>query len=160
MYLFYSISDYYIKRNTNVKYIGPSDNRISRLNRELLNPLGNIIGDVKRIDTNVLLSGMVNHRIYVADLIIYSSVGASLLRFGTSTFQKNSQVTVILIHPPNHYVQAENILIGREVMRIRQMKKMGFRVMNVQYTRVNKLLPIPLKLQEYLQDEYKNAQKE
>jgi len=158
----YSISDNYWYTNTKSesKYWSTADNRITRLIHELISPLGNIVKNVKRIDHSILLPGLLTHQIYVADLLIYPTVGSSLFKFGSDTFQKNSKIVIFLIHPPNHYDQSGTALIGREAMRSRQLKKLGFKVVNLNYSIANKLLRIPIKLQEFLQREYERALKE
>ena len=106
------------------------------------------------------MSGLLSHQIYVADLLIYPTVRSTLFKFGSDTFDQNSQIVIFLIHPPNHYDQSGTALIGREAMRSRQFKKMGFKVVNLDYSVANKLLRIPIKLQEFLQREYERALKE
>lgn len=153
--------DYFVKNQKNsVKYVAHWNRKLTRISSELLLPLGNIVGDVKRVDTNVLLSGLVRHPIYVADLMIYPSRHSSLFRFGATTYQKNSQIVIILIHPPTHYDKEGKTLIGREQMRIRQLKKLGFKVMPVSYNEANKLITMPIKLQGYLQNRYNEAIKD
>lgn len=161
-FLSFSISDNYWYTNTKSesKYWSTADNRITRLIHELISPLGNIVKNVKRIDHSILLPGLLTHQIYVADLLIYPTVGSSLFKFGSDTFQKNSKIVIFLIHPPNHYDQSGTALIGREAMRSRQLKKLGFKVVNLNYSIANKLLRIPIKLQEFLQREYERALKE
>ena len=133
--------EYYIKRYDNYKYMEAWNNRVIGLSNALVKPLGeyfsskyniafvsyfvftifsgNIIGDVKRIDIGVLLTGLVHHPIYRTDMMIYPSVRSSLMRFGASTYNKNSQIVVVLIHHNLHYDLKGDHLIGREVMRIR-----------------------------------------
>ena len=160
--LSFSISDnfWYTNSKSESKYWNTADNRITRLSHDLISPLGNIVKNVKRIDISVLMSGLLSHQIYVADLLIYPTVRSTLFKFGSDTFHQNSQIVIFLIHPPNHYDQSGTALIGREAMRSRQFKKMGFKVVNLNYSVANKLLRIPIKLQEFLQREYERALKE
>ena len=44
-------------------------------------------------------------------------------------------------------------------MRARQLKKLGYKVMHVNYSEVNKLIVVPSRLNEYLQKKYDEARK-
>ena len=64
---------------------------------------------------------------------------------------------VVLIHPPDHYDRSGEHLNGRQAMRVRHFKKMGFKVMNIRYTRASKLKMMPIQMKNYLQTEYNAA---
>ena len=46
----------------------------------LMLPLANVVGDVSRIKQSVLLASVPLHPIFIADIMIYPSKAASLLR--------------------------------------------------------------------------------
>ena len=91
---------------------------------------------------------------------MYPSVAASLLKYGRSTQAQNSRVVLALIHPPDHYDRSGEVLNGRQAMRIRHFRKMGFKVMNIRYTKASKLKMMPQQLKSYLQIEYDIAMNE
>ena len=90
-------------------------------------------------------------------MIVYPSVAASLLKYGRLTQSKNGRVIIVLIHPPDHYDRTGQHLNGRQAMRIRHFKTMGFRVMNVRFTKACQLKMMPQHLQHYLKSEYDKA---
>lgn len=133
--------------------------RMHRTAKEMLYPLGLIVGDVQRIDVDVLIPGMCFNSLYRADMMIYpASVTNSLLKLASSK-DKNSCVAV-LVRVPEHYDRDQKHLLGREAMRERQLKKMGYKVMNVDHSTVLKLLVMPQNLKEYLQAQYDLALKD
>ena len=50
-------------------------------------------------------------------------------------------------------------LLGHQAMRERQLKKLGYKVMHVNYSEVNKLLVVPSRLNNYLKSKYDEALK-
>lgn len=141
----------YLPRDTTYQYM-PMDLRTNRMAVQLLNPMADVVGDVKRIGKSVVLSSLPLNPIYIVDIMIYPSVAASLLRFGLRT--NNNQITAIVIHPPEHYNRTQEHLIGPQAMRIRHLKKMGFKVMELNYQEISKLRKDPLKLREHLYKKY------
>jgi hypothetical protein len=53
---------------------------IQRLANQLIDPLADVIGDVKRIGKSVVLSSLPLSSLYIIDLMVYPSVAASVLR--------------------------------------------------------------------------------
>jgi hypothetical protein len=132
------------------------DDRIKRLAVDLVEPLGNVVGDVQRIGRAVVLSQLPLNPLYIADMMVYPSVAASLMKFGLAT-KNNRQTTIVLIHPEEHYDLEKSNLVGRQSMRVRHLKKMGFRVMEIDYSLAKRLIVMPAKLREYLGQEYDKA---
>lgn len=82
-----------------------------------------------------------------------------MLRFGRLTSRENAKNIIVLIHPPEHYDITGSHLVGRQAMRVRQMKKLGFKVMEVDYSIAKKLLMVPHKLTSYLSEQFDAAVK-
>jgi len=139
-----------------------------RVHREILAALGSVIGDVKRIGMTVEVPGMCKNPLYVADmlilpsdLMIYASVADSMLKLGRlGTRNQNQHLTAVLIHRPEHFERSQTHLLGKQAMRERQMKKLGYKVMHVNLSQVNKLLVVPSRLRNYLKTKYDEAIKE
>ena len=60
----------------------------------------------------------------------------------------------MVIHPAEHYDRTQTHLTGPQAMRMRHLKKMGFKVMELNYQEIGKLRKDPLKLREYLYKKY------
>jgi len=146
-------------------YKDSTDRKIFRIHRDILQALGSIIGDVKRIGMSVDVPGMCKNSLYTADLLIlpsdlliYASVAESMLKLGRIA-TKNQHLTAVLIHTPEHYERNQVCLLGHQAMRERQLKKLGYKVMHVNYSEVNKLLVVPSRLSDYLKSKYDEALK-
>ncbi len=121
--------------------------------------LGIIVGDVQRITFNELVPHMCRQGIYIADMLIYPSVKESLLSL-TQLTTKKAQVVAVLVHMPEHMDRSQRHLLGRQAMRERQFRKLGYKVMSIEYAKVNKLLVMPRELLSYLQERYDLALQE
>lgn len=116
--------------------------------------MATIVGDINRIRNRVFIEEMPQHALYQVDLMVYPSAAESLMM--EISKQKRSHL-LVLIQLPQHYVGNKKHLNGRQAMRIRQFKKLGYKVMLVDAVTVRKLLVMPAKLQEYLQQSYDKA---
>ena len=142
----------YLPKDTNYKFM-PMDLRISRMANQLLEPLGDAVGDIKRIGKSVVLASLPLNPIYVVDLMIYPSVAASVLRFGFRS-NNNKDITTVIIHTKEHYDRSGKHLIGKQAMRIRHLKKMGFKIIELNYDECYKLRKNPALLREHLSKKY------
>ena len=120
---------------------------------QLLEPLGDAVGDIKRIGKSVVLASLPLNPIYVVDLMIYPSVAASVLRFGFRS-NNNKDITTVIIHTNEHYDRSGKHLIGKQAMRIRHLKKMGFKIIELNYDECYKLRKNPALLREHLSKKY------
>jgi len=129
------------------------DMRVRDISELLAEPLGEMLGDSRRVGSNVVLFSLPLHPNFVADLMIYPTAKQALLRFGFKT--ENSSNIAVLVLLPTHYDRTGNNLIGNQVMRIRQLKAMGFRVMTVDYSQAKSfMIEDPVKLKDYLRRRY------
>ena len=87
--------------------------------------------------------------------MIYPSHAASLTRFGFQT--NNTSNVAVLINTPEHYDRSGQHLVGSQALRVRQLAVMGFKVMNINMNKANKLMVHPNKLKDYLQRLYQQA---
>ena len=133
----------------------PSDSRVMRTSRKLVGPLGEVVGDIRRISQSVVLSSLPLHPLYLVDMMIYPSHAASLTRFGFQT--NNTSNVAVLINTPEHYDRSGQHLVGSQALRVRQLAVMGFKVMNINMNKANKLMVHPNKLKDYLQRLYQQA---
>ena len=132
-----------------------SDIRVIRTVKKIVDPMADVVGDIRRIATSIVLSNLPLHPLYLVDMVIYPSSAASLTRLGINT--NNSSSVAVLVHPPEHYDRSGEHLVGSQAMRVRQLTAMGFRVMSVNMNQVNRLVMQPDKLRDHLQDLYKKV---
>lgn len=148
----------YLPRDTNYKFM-PMDLRIARLANQLVEPLGHAVGDIKRVGKQVVLASLPLNPLYVVDLMVYPSVAASLMRFGFRS-NNNKDIITVIIHPQEHYDRTGKHLIGQQAMRLRHLKKMGFKIIELNYDECYKLRKHPNKLLEHLSKKYYRVIKE
>ena len=132
-----------------------SDIRVIRTVKKIVDPMADVVGDIRRIATSIVLSNLPLHPLYLVDMVIYPSSAASLTRLGFNT--NNSSSVAVLVHPAEHYDRSGEHLVGSQAMRVRQLTAMGFRVMSVNMSQVNRLVMQPDKLRDHLQDLYKKV---
>jgi len=118
----------------------------------LFDPLGEIVGDFSRIGYNIALSSLPLHLNYIVDMMIYPTRAAALLRFGIRT--ENSSNIAVLLNLPEDYDRTGLHLLGNQNLRIRHLKNMGFRVITLRYSKLDKLMGNQDKLKDYLKINY------
>jgi hypothetical protein len=141
----------YLPRDMTYKRLD-HDHRITKMAEALFAPLGEIVEDFSRIGSGILLSSLPCHTNYTVDMMIYPTRAAALLRFGIKT--ENSSNIAVLINLPEHYDRTGEHLLGRQNLRIRHLKTMGFRVITLRYSKLKKLENNPENLKIYLKKEY------
>jgi len=133
------------------------DSRIRRMANALFDPIGSMLEDYSRVGTHVVLSSLPLHPSFIVDMMIYPTRKEAMLRFGFKT--QNSSNIAVLIQLPEHYDRSGAHLLGDQVLRIRHLRTMGFRVMRIDYSTVNKLQNKPAQLKVYLEAQYNKAVK-
>jgi Xaa-Pro dipeptidase len=133
------------------------DGRILRIINHISEPLANIIGGHDRITTSVILPHLPTSSLYVIDIMLHpSGMGGSTIRFNLR--RECSVYVAVLIHVPEHYCATTTQLIGPQVMRKRHFRRLGMKVVDLQYDRLAKLRVHPKSLEEYLVEKLKSAE--
>ncbi len=78
----------FLPRESGYRKIQQDPPRVRQLANDLMATLGEIVGDVKRIENSVVLSSLPLNKLYIADIVIYPSVTASLMRYGIVEIMK------------------------------------------------------------------------
>ena len=81
------------------------------------------------------------------------------MRFGFRS-NNNKDIVTVIIHPQEHYDRTGKHLIGQQAMRLRHLKKMGFKIIELNYDECYKLRKHPNKLLEHLSKKYYRVLKE
>jgi Xaa-Pro dipeptidase len=131
------------------------DRRIVTECEYLFGPLGEIVEDYSRIGISIVLSALPLHNNYIVDMMIYPTRASALLRFGFLT--ENSSNIAVLINLPEHYDRKDEHLIGNQILKIRHLRRMGFRIITLRYSKLKRLKPNPEKLKDYLREEYRKV---
>ncbi|XP_046831618.1 FAST kinase domain-containing protein 3, mitochondrial-like isoform X2 [Vespa crabro] len=131
------------------------DVRLRRIINQIYKPLESVVGKEKKLSKNVLLSKLPFINFYVLDILIHSlSVSTEIFNL-----ENNRNLnTVVLIHLPEHYCRNTKHLIGPQVTRKRQIRKLGFRVVCLDYMTLEKLFDQPEELSNYLIKNFEAAE--
>jgi len=144
----------FLPKETHARSIA-GDIRVKRTVNKIIDPISEIVGDIRKVTTSTVLSNLPLHPFYVVDIMIYPSHAASLSKFGLTT--NNGNNVAVLIHTPEHYDRSGKHLVGSQAMRVRHLTLMGFKVMGVNMKEVNQMMMNPARLKQHLQLLYKNA---
>ncbi|XP_043488082.1 uncharacterized protein LOC122515017 isoform X1 [Polistes fuscatus] len=134
------------------------DIRLRRIINQIYKPLEYLVGKEKKLSKNVLLNKLPFINFYVLDILIHSSSSTSSAIFNLHLQTNRNLNTVVLIHLPEHYCRSTKHLIGPQLMRKRQIRKLGFRVVSLDYTTLEKLLDQTDKLSNYLIKHFEAAE--
>jgi Xaa-Pro dipeptidase len=133
------------------------DGRINRMINYISEPLANIIGGHDRISSSVILPHLPTASLYVIDIMLHpSGMGGSTIRFNLR--REGNIYVAVLIHVPEHYCASSTQLIGPQLMRKRHFRRLGMKVVELQYDRLAKLRVHPKSLEEYLVEKLKSAE--
>lgn len=110
-------------------------------------------------DTSFTLTTIPNqlpyNSLYTID-ILFHPAGWNLLRSYNKLRDRNIFVAA-LIHLPEHYDASQTYLLGEQQMRIRHLRKIGFKVVSLQYSMLAKLCIHRKELHDYYVEQMRKA---
>lgn len=122
------------------------DVRKSRAVKLVLDSLGSLTADNNRFSVNVALQCFARLDFYKIDILIHDDDD-----------NNNATTAAVLIHPRQHYCVNSRQLLGPQVMKSRQLRKMGFRLISLNLESIEKSSAAG-KLTNYLQLSWRNAE--
>uniref|UniRef100_A0A6B2E7N2 Putative fast kinase domain-containing protein 3 n=1 Tax=Phlebotomus kandelakii TaxID=1109342 RepID=A0A6B2E7N2_9DIPT len=131
------------------------DGRIKRILNQISQNLEIIAGGLDRFSTCICLAQLPLTELHVIDVLLHPAGlgGAWKLRPRT---ERNIH-TAVLVHLPEHFNATGEHLSGAQSMRIRHFRKMGLKVVTLNYETLAKLKIHPKELNSYLVERMKNA---
>ncbi|XP_011869673.1 PREDICTED: uncharacterized protein LOC105563032 [Vollenhovia emeryi] len=127
------------------------DMRIRGIINKIHKPLAHVVGDEHKLSRSVVLGRLPLIDFYILDLLIHP-LSKSTPVFSLNLHKKRNVNTAILIHLPEYYCWNTRFLVGPQVMRKRQVRKLGFRVAQLDYARLAELVDQDDKLLSYLSE--------
>ncbi|XP_043278043.1 uncharacterized protein [Venturia canescens] len=122
--------------------------RLKRVTELLFNHLSKISGGDDKLSRAVMIGQLSMIDLYTLDILIHPrSINTSI--FPITNDNENIK-TAVLIHLPEHYCHNTNNLIGPQEMRIRHLKKLGFRVVALNYMTILALRNSPKGISDYI----------
>jgi hypothetical protein len=133
------------------------DVRINEIINRIQIQLIKLAGNENKLSKHVTISKLSSTRLYTLDALIHKqSKSKSVLELNLT--QEKNENTAILIILPDYYCWNSTNLIGEQAMKIRHLRKLGFRVMLLDFKILNDLYDQPDKLKNYLNTTFKAAQ--
>ncbi|XP_059608908.1 FAST kinase domain-containing protein 3, mitochondrial-like [Phlebotomus argentipes] len=131
------------------------DGRIKRMLNQISQHLENIAGGYDRYSTCVCLAQLPLTELHVIDVLLHPAGlgGAWKLR---PRSERNIH-TAVLVHLPEHFNSTGECLSGAQSMRIRHFRKMGLKVVTLNYDTLSRLKIHPKELNAYLVERMKNS---
>lgn len=142
-------------RSTQV-FSKPIDIQISQTLSEIHDQLVKLAGDKEKLSKQVTLNKLLTPKLYMLDALIHKKPKSEPILELDLTEEKNEN-TAVLIMLPHYYCWNSTELIGQQAMKIRHLRKMGFRVMLLDFQNLQSLHSQPDKLEKYLNHTFKTA---
>lgn len=117
-----------------------------------------IAGGKEFYTQTTMLKELPTNNLYIIDLLFHPSGMKNFIGMKAfdMTFDYNG-FTAALVHMPEHYVSGQKHLIGAQNMRIRHFRRLGLKVMSLNYEKIRKLNTHKTELHEYFVEQMKNA---
>lgn len=125
------------------------DMRIRGIINKIHKPLAHVVGGEHKLSRSVILSRLPFINFYILDILVHPLLRSTPV-FNLNLHKKKNVNTAILIHLPEYYCWNTRFLIGPQVMRKRQVRKLGFRVAHLDYAKLAELVDHDDKLLSYL----------
>lgn len=135
-----------INRNTKLLNL---DVRIRGIINKIYKPLAHLVGGENKLSRSVVLHKLPLINFYILDVLVHPLL-KSMPIFNLNLDKKRNVNTAILIHLPEYYCWNTHHLIGPQIMRKRQIRKLGFRVACLDYAKLAELVNQDDKLLSYL----------
>lgn len=131
------------------------DNRIQRIINDNIDIIEMVAGGETSYTTSTVPKPLPYNKLYEID-VLFHPPGLSLLLNYNMLTDRNVYVAA-LIHLPEHYDSSGKYLTGQQQMRIRHLRRIGLKVVSLQYTTLAKLSMHRKELQDYFVQQMRKA---
>lgn len=131
------------------------DGRIKRILNQISDELAAIAGGSDCLSKSVVLYQLPINELYIVDALFHPKGMGNMWNFNVRK-ERNIHVAV-LVHLPEHFDSTGEFLIGPQSMRIRHLRKMGMKVVTLDYEKLTRLKVYPKDLNKYLVSRMKEA---
>lgn len=124
------------------------DGRIKRIIHQISNEISKVAGGDDQFSKSVILSNVPFNELFIVDILLHPPGLGNVFNFNT---KKNKNIHVaVLVHLPEHLDSSGEYLNGLQSMRIRNLRKLGMKVVTLNYSTILKLKMHPKELVNYL----------
>lgn len=132
------------------------DGRIKRVVNNISANLEEVAGGETNFTKSVILFQLPVNDLFIVDVLLHPSGMTNTWNISILSKERNLN-TAVLVHLPEHFDSTGHYLTGPQVMRIRQFRILGLKVVTLKYQVLMKLKIYPKELNVYLKDCMKNA---
>ncbi|XP_067209127.1 FAST kinase domain-containing protein 3, mitochondrial-like [Linepithema humile] len=125
------------------------DTRIRGIVNKIHKPLAHLVGGEHKLSRSVVLNRLPLINFYILDILVHPLLKSTSV-FNLNLHKKRNVNTAILIQLPEYYCWNTRLLIGPQIMRKRQIRKLGFRVTCLDYTKLTEVADQDDKMLSYL----------
>ncbi|XP_043516298.1 FAST kinase domain-containing protein 3, mitochondrial isoform X1 [Frieseomelitta varia] len=125
------------------------DIRIKRAVNMIYQPLASLVGGEQKLSKNVILNRLPPINFYILDILIHPHMISTSV-FHLNLDQEKNVNTAVFIYLPEYYCRNTHHLIGPQIMKKRQIKKLGFKVMTLDYVTIQEFWNQSNRLSSYL----------
>ncbi|XP_017767586.1 PREDICTED: uncharacterized protein LOC108556132 [Eufriesea mexicana] len=125
------------------------DARIRKTVNIIYQPLASLVGGEQKLSKTVILNRLPPINFYVLDILIHPHMMSTSLFHLNLEQEKNVNIAVF-IYLPEYYCRNTHHLIGPQIMRKRHIKKLGFKIMTLDYIAIQEFWNESTKLSSYL----------
>lgn len=125
------------------------DTRIRGIVNKIHAPLAHLVGGEHKLSRSVVLNRLPLINFYILDILVHPLLRSTSV-FSLNLHKKRNVNTAILIQLPEYYCWNTRLLIGPQIMRKRQIRKLGFRVTCLDYTKLTEVADQDDKMLSYL----------
>lgn len=136
-----------LPRDTTVRPMW-TDNRIKRIVNDISDSLVAIADGEDRFTKMTVSQQLPYTPIYIIDVLFHPPGLGRFWNF--NAFLDRNVYVAAVIHLPEHYDRLGHYLIGPQIMRIRHLRAIGFKVVSFKYETLAKLRVHPTELHEYM----------
>lgn len=131
------------------------DGRIKRLTQNLSDLWTQVAGGVDQFSKHVVPQQLPFNPLYIIDVLIHPAGMGQLWNFNVHT--DRNVYAAVLIHLPEHYDSTGEHLSGAQTMRIRHMRHLGLKVVQLDFEQLNKLRVHSVELRDYVVEQMRSA---
>lgn len=125
------------------------DTRIRGIINKIHKPLAHLVGGEHKLSRSVVLNRLPLINFYILDILVHPLLRSTSV-FNLNLHKKRNVNTAILIQLPEYYCWNTRLLIGPQIMRKRQIRKLGFRVTCLDYAKLTEVVDQDDKMLSYL----------
>lgn len=125
------------------------DARVRKAVNIIYQPLASLVGGEQKLSKNVILNRLPLINFYVLDILIHPRMVSTSV-FHLNLDQERNVNTAVFIYLPEYYCRNSHHLIGPQIMRKRHIKKLGFKIMTLDYVTIQELWNQSNELSSYL----------